>query len=152
MTSHQILVLVLIQLLILLLPAFGLSIMFEKANVPGWKAFVPFYNTWVMLDLAKRPKHWVYWQFIPIVGWFISMGIYIEFVKTFGKFKFYEHALAALLPVFIFLIWDSIKQIVLSALKEQRNIKNPFPANGWMRQCLQSLRPRLSGLLFLKLM
>jgi len=102
MTSHQVLVLILIQLLILLLPAFGLSKMFEKANVPGWKAYVPFYNTWMMLDLAKRPKHWVYWQFIPIVGWFISMGIYIEFVKTFGKFKLYEHALAALLPVFYF--------------------------------------------------
>ena len=102
MTSHQIFVLVLIQLLILLLPAIGLYKMFEKAKVPGWKAFVPFYNTWIMLHLAERPKHWVYWQFIPIVGWFISMGIYIEFVKTFGKYKIYEHALAALLPVFYF--------------------------------------------------
>ncbi|HVU84647.1 MAG TPA: DUF5684 domain-containing protein, partial [Puia sp.] len=102
MTSHQVFILVLIQLLILLLPAPGLLKMFEKAKVPGWKAFIPFYNTWIMLDLAKRPKHWVYWQFIPIVGWFISMGIYIEFVKTYGKFKIYEHALAALLPVFYF--------------------------------------------------
>ncbi|HMH31740.1 MAG TPA: signal peptidase I [Puia sp.] len=102
MTSHQIFILVLIQLLILLLPAVGLSKMFEKASVPGWKAFIPFYNTWVMLDLAQRPKHWVFWQFIPVVGWFISMGIFVEFVKTFGKFKVYEHALASLLPVFYF--------------------------------------------------
>ncbi len=102
MTSHQIFVLVLIQLLILLLPAFGLYKMFEKAKSPAWKAFIPFYNTWIMLELADRPKHWVFWQAIPIVGWFISMGIYIEFVKTFGKYKIYEHALAALLPVFYF--------------------------------------------------
>jgi signal peptidase I len=102
MSTHQLLVLVIIQLLILLLPSFGLSKMFEKAGAPGWKAFVPFYNTYVMLELAERPKHWVFWQLIPVVGWFISMGIYVEFVKAFGKFRFYEHALAALVPVFYF--------------------------------------------------
>ena len=102
MSTHQVLVLLFIQLLILLLPAVGLYKMFEKAGVPGWKAFVPFYNTWVMLDLAKRPKHWVFWQVIPVVGWFISLGIFVEFVKTFGKFRLTQHAMAALLPVIYF--------------------------------------------------
>ena len=102
MTSHQIFILAIIQLLILLLPAFGLSKMFEKAGEAGWKAFIPFYNTWIMLELAKRPKHWVFWQLIPVVGWFISMGIFVEFVKTFGKYRLYEHALASLLPVLYF--------------------------------------------------
>jgi len=102
MSTHQLLVLVLIQLLILLLPSVGLYKMFEKAGAPGWKAFIPFYNTWVMLELAERPRHWVFWQLIPVVGWFISMGIFVEFVKTFGKFKLYEHALASLLPVLYF--------------------------------------------------
>ncbi|HTS42781.1 MAG TPA: S26 family signal peptidase [Puia sp.] len=99
MTTHQIFVLVLIQLLILLLPAIGFYKMFEKAGVPGWKAFVPFYNTWIILQLAQRPKHWVFWQLVPVVGWFISMGIFIEFVKTFGKFRLIQHAAAALVPV-----------------------------------------------------
>jgi signal peptidase I len=102
MTAHQIFVLVFIQLLILLLPAVGLYKMFEKAHVPAWKAFVPLYNTWIMLDLAGRPKYWVFFQLIPVLGWFISMGIFVDFVKTFGKFKLYEHALAALIPVFYF--------------------------------------------------
>src|SRR6516164_7018992 len=102
MTPHQIFILVLIQLLILLLPSFGVFKMFEKAGVPGWKAFIPVYNTWIMLELTQRRKHWVFWQLIPIVGWFITMGIYVEFVKTFGKFRIYEHALAALLPLFYF--------------------------------------------------
>ncbi|HVV06042.1 MAG TPA: S26 family signal peptidase [Puia sp.] len=102
MSTHQLLVLVIIQLLILLLPSVGLYKMFEKAGAPGWKAFIPFYNTYIMLELAERPKHWVFWQLIPVVGWFISMGIYVEFVKAFGKFRFYEHALAALVPVLYF--------------------------------------------------
>jgi signal peptidase I len=105
---HQVAVLTLIQLLILLLPSPGAYRLFGKAAVPGWKAFVPLYNTWIMLALAGRPKHWIFWQLVPVAGWFISMGIYIEFVKAFGKFLLYEHALAALVPViyFVLLGWD----------------------------------------------
>ena len=102
MSSHQLLVLVLIQVIILLLPSIGAAKLFEKAGVPGWKAFVPFYNTWIMLQLAERPKHWVFWQIIPVAGWFISLGIYVEFVKAFGRFKLWEHAMAALLPLVYF--------------------------------------------------
>jgi signal peptidase I len=76
--------------------------MFEKAGESPWKAYIPFYNTWVMLSLAQRPRHWIFWQFIPVVGWFISLGIFVEFVKPFGKFRVYEHALAALAPVLYF--------------------------------------------------
>lgn len=102
MSTHQLLVLVLIQLIILLLPSVGLAKLFEKAGVTGWKAYIPFYNTWIMLQLAERPKHWVFWQLIPVVGWFISLGIFVEFVKTFGKFRLWEHAMASLLPLIYF--------------------------------------------------
>ena len=107
MSAHQILVLTYIQLFLLLSPSIGLYRLFEKAGVPGWKAFVPFYNTWEMLTLAGRPRHWVFWQFVPVMGWFITMGIYVEFVKVFGRFKFWEHALAALVPLlyFPYLAW-----------------------------------------------
>jgi signal peptidase I len=91
-----------ISILIVFLPSFGLAKMFQKAGVEQWKAFIPFYNTWVMQGLAKRPKHWVFWQFIPVVGWFISPGIFIEFVKLFGRFTFWEHTLAALFAPFYF--------------------------------------------------
>jgi signal peptidase I len=86
----------LIGTLIVFLPSFGFYKLFKKAGVPAWKAFVPFYNTWIMQELAERPKHWVFWQFIPIAGWFISPGIFIEFAKVFGKFSFGHHALASL--------------------------------------------------------
>ena len=55
-----------------------------------------------MQDVAKRPKHWVFCQFIPVVGWFISPGIFIEFVKLFGRFSFLDHTLAALFALFYF--------------------------------------------------
>src|SRR3954453_582710 len=102
MPLSHILIVYFISLLIVFLPSFGLAKMFQKAGVAQWKAFIPYYNTWVMQDLAKRPKHWVFWQFIPVVGWFITPGIFIEFVKLFGRFTLGEHTLAALFAPFYF--------------------------------------------------
>jgi signal peptidase I len=102
MSSHQIFVVILIALVFVLLPAIGLYGMFRKAGVPAWKGLVPFYNTWVMLEIAERPKYWFFLQFIPVVGWFITLGICIEFVKTFGKFRFYQHVLTVVAGVFYF--------------------------------------------------
>ena len=108
MSSHQVFVLVVIQLFLLLTPSIGLYKLFEKAGVPGWKAFIPFYNTWIITKLAGRQQHWVFWQLIPAAGWFITMGIYVEFVKVYGKFQLWEHALAALVPLlyFPYIGWD----------------------------------------------
>jgi signal peptidase I len=102
MPLQHLLVIYLIEILIVFLPSFGLTRLFEKAGVPAWKAFIPFYNTWIMETLAKRPRHWVFWQFIPVVGWFISPGIFIEFVKLYGKFSVGSHTLAALLAPLYF--------------------------------------------------
>ena len=102
MPLSHILTVYLISLLLVFLPSFGLAKMFQKAGVASWKAFIPYYNTWVMQDLAKRPKHWVFWQLIPVIGWFITPGIFIEFVKLFGTFTLGQHILAALLAPFYF--------------------------------------------------
>lgn len=102
MPFSHVLTVYLISLLLVLLPSFGLAKMFQKAGIAQWKAYVPFYNTWVMQDAAKRPKHWVFWQFIPVVGWFITPGIFIEWVKLFGRFSLGDHTLAALFAPFYF--------------------------------------------------
>lgn len=103
MSSHDIFILILISLLLVILPAPGLYKMFKKAGVPGWKGLVPFLNTWEILKLSGIRKHWFFWQFIPIAGWFITLWILIESVKLFGKFKLYQHALTVFAPLFYFL-------------------------------------------------
>ena len=101
MPLNQLFIVYLIGTLIVFLPSFGLAKLFQKAGVPAWKAYVPFYNTWVMQELTQRPKHWVFWQLIPVVGWFISPGIFIEFAKVFGRFGLGQHTAAALVaPVY----------------------------------------------------
>src|SRR6185369_10138609 len=102
MSLHDLIVIILFSLLILLLPAPGLYKLFQKAGIPSWKAFVPFLNTWEIIKIAGLRKHWWFWQFIPIVGWFISMWLFVEFIKLFGKFGFLEHAAAVLLSILYF--------------------------------------------------
>ena len=102
MPPYHLFVIYLISTLIVFLPSFGFAKLFAKAGVPSWKAYIPFYNTWIMQELTQRPKHWVFWQFIPVVGWFISPGIFIEFAKVFGRFSLGEHTLASLLAPFYF--------------------------------------------------
>lgn len=96
MPLYHLFIVYLIGTLIVFLPSFGFAKLFTKAGEQSWKAYVPFYNTWVMQGLAHRPKHWVFWQFIPVVGWFISPGIFIEFAKLFGKFGLGAHTAASL--------------------------------------------------------
>ena len=120
MSGSNLFVIYLVQLLLLILPAFGIEKLFKKINASGpvskgnglkgaagevlndgpvidtWKAWVPFLNTWEIQKLTRRPKHWVFWQLIPVVGWFITPGIYIEFVKLFGRYSLGSHTAAAL--------------------------------------------------------
>ena len=123
MPLQDLLIIYLIQLLLVFLPSFGLTKLFEKAGVPAWKAFIPFYNTWIMETLAKRPRHWVFWQFIPVVGWFITPGIFIEFVKLYGKFSIGSHILASLLAPLYFpylAFYEKVKYFGPEAVKKHK--------------------------------
>ncbi len=102
MPLYHLFIVYLIGTLIVFLPSFGFAKLFPKAGIPAWKAYVPFYNTWEMQKAVQRPKHWVFWQAIPVVGWFISPGIFIEFAKAFGKFGLGHHTMASLLEPFFF--------------------------------------------------
>ncbi len=87
----------LVQLLLVALPGYGIMLLLAKAgHAKPNKGYIPFVNTWEMQKLTGRKMHWVFWQFIPIVGWFITPGIFIEFVKLFGKYTFADHAAASL--------------------------------------------------------
>ena len=77
---------------------FGLYGMFRKAGIAPWKALVPYYNTWEMVEAMELKKYWFWLQFIPIVGQFISIWIYIKFVEHFGRFSVLHHAAAVFIP------------------------------------------------------
>ncbi len=80
----------------------GMYGMFKKAGIEGWKAFIPFYNTWCMVEKMGLKKFWFFLQFIPIAGQFITIWITIKFVEHFGRFGFWHHAAVVLIPFIYF--------------------------------------------------
>ena len=69
----------------------GLYGMFQKAGITPWKALIPYYNTWCMVDKMELKKIWFFLQFIPIAGQFITIWINIKFVEYFGRFGLWHH-------------------------------------------------------------
>jgi len=80
----------------------GLFGMFKKAGIEGWKALVPFYNTWLMVRKMELKTYWFLFQFIPIAGQFVTIWICIKFVEHFGRFSLLHHAATVLVPFFVF--------------------------------------------------
>lgn len=80
----------------------GLFGMFKKAGIDGWKALVPFYNTWLMVSKMELKTHWFFFQLIPIAGQFVTMWLCIKFVEHFGRFSVLHHAATVFVP-FIYL-------------------------------------------------
>jgi signal peptidase I len=80
----------------------GLYGMFKKAGIEGWKALIPLYNTWCMIDKMKLNKIWFFLQLIPIAGQFITIWICIKFVEHFGRFSILHHAATVFIPFIYF--------------------------------------------------
>ncbi len=101
----------------------GMYGMFKKAGIEPWKALVPFYNTWCMVEKMELPKWWFFVQLIPIVGAFITMWICIKFVEHFGRFGVGHHAAAVFLPFAYFPYLANSKQERFAGKKVVDNYK-----------------------------
>ena len=80
----------------------GMYGMFKKAGITPWKALIPFYNTWLIVEKTNIRKVWFWLQLIPIAGQFITIWITIIFVMHFGRFNLLHHTAAVLAP-FVYL-------------------------------------------------
>ncbi len=90
---------------LIILHVAGLWKLFEKAGRPGWEALIPVYNFFIMIKLAGRPSWWIIWYFIPVINIIVGIGVVIDFVKCYGKFRFWEHAAAVVLSFVYFPLW-----------------------------------------------
>ncbi|MDI9365976.1 MAG: S26 family signal peptidase [Flavobacterium sp.] len=80
----------------------GMYGMFKKAGLEPWKALVPFYNTWLIVEKCELNKVWFWLQLIPIAGQFITIWITIIWVMHFKKVNLVDHTLTVFLP-FVYL-------------------------------------------------
>jgi signal peptidase I len=80
----------------------GMYGMFKKAGIEPWKAFIPFYNTWCIVQVCRLPKVWFWLQLIPIAGQFVTIWITIIFVMHFGRYNTLQHAATIFFPFLYF--------------------------------------------------
>ena len=59
---------------------------FTKMGEPWWKAIIPFYNTWILVEkVTANNIMWFIFLFIPILNIVAYLYIYFRIPVTFGK-------------------------------------------------------------------
>lgn len=85
------------------LHAIFLGKIFKKAGVESWKAWVPVYNNWVMLELGGQQGYWAIVALIPFVGIIGAIFLYIAMYHiglNLGK-----EGVFVLLAIFLPTVW-----------------------------------------------
>ena len=74
---------------------------FSKAGQPGWAAFVPIYNTVLLLQIVGRPLWWLLLLCIPGVNAVVGIILAIDLAKSYGKDTAFALGLIVLSPIFV---------------------------------------------------
>ncbi len=112
---------------VLILAYIGYWQLFKKAGIAGWKALIPVYNYLLMLKIAGRPAWWIIWLFIPVINVIAAIGVMIDFVKSYGKFHFWEHAAAVVLPFIVLPLWGFDKNTHYLGASATEEFKQKYP-------------------------
>ncbi len=73
---------------------------FTKAGQEGWKCLIPFYNTYVQLQITKQPTIWLLFFFIPLVNIYFAIKHIHGLSRAFGKDVGFTLGLIFLSPIF----------------------------------------------------
>ncbi|HSW77484.1 MAG TPA: DUF5684 domain-containing protein [Candidatus Chromulinivoraceae bacterium] len=94
---------------------------FKKAGVESWKAWVPVYNNWVLLELGGQQGFWAVLALVPVVNIVSAVFIYIA-MHNIGLKLGKEGAfvlLAIFLPV-VWLIWLAVDSSTWEGKQKQK--------------------------------
>lgn len=80
----------------------GLFLLFRKAGVAGWKAFVPFYNYYIWVKLVGKGIGWFIATLVPILNYVVFLILAVDISKFFGRNSFLDGVAAMLFPYLYF--------------------------------------------------
>ena len=63
----------------------GYWMLFEKANIAGWKSLIPFYSEYIIIKLVGKPSLWIIYLFIPLINIFAYYVLIFDLLRCFGK-------------------------------------------------------------------
>lgn len=89
---------------ITILTLIGMWKLYVKAGKPGWAAIIPFYNVYVLFEIAGMNGWMFLLLLIPIVNIVISIMLYINLAKAFGKSTAFAIGLILLNTIFMLIL------------------------------------------------
>lgn len=76
----------LIYLVVIVLMLASLWRLYKKAGKDGFASIIPFYNTYVLVEIVGRPTWWfLVMLFVPLVNIWFTIVVTLDFAKSFGK-------------------------------------------------------------------
>lgn len=107
----------LISDIILWLLSFGMSIIVVVAiwklytikGYPGWYMFIPFYNLYIMSEIAEVPFLVLFLLIVPILRWIIVFFFIYSIARAYGRGILFTFGLIFLPVIFIPLLafWEA---------------------------------------------
>lgn len=105
-------------LLSYIITAIILSFIFKKAKTETWKAWVPFYNVWVLFEIAGY-KGWLSLAIpaaglllspIPVIGFLAHIAMFIAYLLVFLNLQkaFSKEPVFIILYIFLPIVWLAI--------------------------------------------
>lgn len=83
--------------------AFLLGRIFKKAGVEPWKAWVPVYNAWIMLELGDQKGWWALLALVPFVN--LIALVFIIIAEYNITLKLGKEGAFVLLAIFLPIVW-----------------------------------------------
>ena len=83
--------------------SFLLSRVFKKAGVSTWKAWVPIYNSWILLELGDQKGYWSVLTVVPFVNIVSAVFMYIAMHRI--GLKLGKSGAFVILAIFVPLVW-----------------------------------------------
>jgi hypothetical protein len=83
-----------------------LSRIFKKAGIPGWIAWVPFYNSWKTLELGGQQGFWAVLAILPLVNYVSLVFTYIAMYHI--GLRLGKSGAWVVLAIFVPIVWYGI--------------------------------------------
>lgn len=83
--------------------AIFLGKIFKKAGVPSWAAWVPFYNSWKLLEIGGQQGFWAVLAILPIVN--IVSAIFMIIAMYHVGLKLGKDGAFVVLGIFLPIVW-----------------------------------------------
>lgn len=101
-----------------------LSRVFKKAGVEAWKAWVPVYNNWTLLEMGEQKGYWAVIALIPVVN--IIAAVFMIIAMYNIGLKFGKEGAFVLLAVFLPIVWLIWLAVDESKWKGKKPAKAPI--------------------------